>query len=863
MSAAADGEFQRRAHLAGLRVVSLAPTLGGTDPVDPEAARLLSAATARALRAIPMSADRRRAVVAFAGPGDRSAIESVEALLRRRIEAVAAAPEEIARAQERVFGPEPEALVPPVAAPAVRRDARRLARQARLPFVSLAPRLDWRGRRRDPVNVIAAQSLAEDVCRRFGVVAVSATKTELAVAVADPGDEVALRVVHSLALRPVRIVVAPAGEIAAAIDRVFAPPSAQTAVPGIRTRARPRMRLRLGELLVSHGRLAPYQLAAALVLNERIGVRLGQVLLHEGMVDEETLVAALAEQLRLPDVDLSGIEPDPAALAVVPEPLARQHRLVPLAIVDDVLYLAMSDPLDDAAVAELQQHTKLRIRTVVAAKTQVEALLQRLYASLYVRVATAELYNRSPDESAYRILTFAQKLVFSAAAAITIGLLVWNPITTIIAFNVGSLVFYTSFSLYKFKLVYNALSHDLELPVSAAEVAALTDRELPVYTVLVPLYREAAVLPRLVASIAALDYPREKLDVKLIVEEDDEETRGVLRAQPPPPHFKVVVVPNGQPKTKPKACNYGLIQAEGSIAVIYDAEDRPEPDQLKKIVVAFSKAEPRIVCIQCKLNYYNRNQNLLTRWFAAEYSSWFDLLMPGLDAADAPIPLGGTSNHFRREKLVEIGAWDPFNVTEDADLGVRLFKAGYKTAIVDSTTFEEANSQLGNWLRQRSRWVKGYIQTWLVHMRHPLRLRRQMGWRGWLSFQLIVGGTFWGFLLNPFYWTLTTLWLLTEAHFIQDLFPHYVFYAAAAGLFLGNFAFTYLNVAGVVRRDYHDLVRSALFSPIYWALMSLGAWKGFLQLFYRPYYWEKTVHGLDRPEEDGRPSVAPPLEKAA
>ncbi|HET7567396.1 MAG TPA: glycosyltransferase family 2 protein [Gaiellaceae bacterium] len=341
--------------------------------------------------------------------------------------------------------------------------------------------------------------------------------------------------------------------------------------------------------------------------------------------------------------------------------------------------------------------------------------------------------------------------------------------------------------------------------------------------------------------------------MKLIVEEDDDETRAVLREQPPPPHFRIVVVPDGQPKTKPKACNHGLIQAEGALVVIYDAEDRPEPDQLKKVVVAFSKAEPRIVCIQCKLNYFNRRQNLLTRWFAAEYSNWFDLLMPGLDAADAPIPLGGTSNHFRREKLVEVGAWDPFNVTEDADLGVRLFKSGYKTAIVDSTTFEEANSQLTNWLRQRSRWVKGYIQTWLVHMRHPVRLRRQLGWRGWFSFQLIVGGTFWGFLLNPFYWTLTTLWLLTEAGWIQQLFPHYIFYAAAAGLFLGNFAFAYLNVAGAVRREYYDLVRPALFSPVYWALMSLGGWKGFLQLFYRPFYWEKTVHGLDKPDKEHGP----------
>jgi cellulose synthase/poly-beta-1,6-N-acetylglucosamine synthase-like glycosyltransferase len=219
--------------------------------------------------------------------------------------------------------------------------------------------------------------------------------------------------------------------------------------------------------------------------------------------------------------------------------------------------------------------------------------------------------------------------------------------------------------------------------------------------------------------------------------------------------------------------------------------------------------------------------------------------MPGLDASDAPIPLGGTSNHFVTEQLLELGAWDPHNVAEDADLGIRLTKAGFRTAIVDSTTFEEANSELNNWIRQRSRWVKGYIQTWLVHMRHPLRLARQLGWRRWMSFQLVVGGTFATFLLNPLYWALTTLWLLTEAGVIRAVFPGLVYYAAAFGLHVGNFVFAYLNVAGSMRRGYFDLVKFALFSPIYWGLMSIAAWKGFLQLFYRPFYWEKTVHGLD------------------
>jgi cellulose synthase/poly-beta-1,6-N-acetylglucosamine synthase-like glycosyltransferase len=635
------------------------------------------------------------------------------------------------------------------------------------------------------------------------------------------------------------------GSLERAVDRAFgAPPYTVPEEPEAPASDREERR-RLGELLVATGLITNAQLIEGVRIQERVGGRIGEVLVHAGLVPEEAVAGALAEQLRLPLVDVSKLQPEPDALALVPEPVARRHRFVPLAISDHVLYLAMSDPLDDDAVSELRRHTRLPIRIVIASRPGIELLLQRTYAARYVRVATADLLNRSPDESAYRVLTWPQRAGFTAVLVVFGLFLVYSPVNTIIAFNVLSVLFYTSFSLYKFRMIYDALGHTFELPVTEEEIAALDERELPVYTIMIPLYREAAVLPKLAESISQLDYPPSKLDVKLILEEDDLETQAAIKALALPPHFKVVIVPDAQPKTKPKACNYALIQAEGKYVVIYDAEDRPDSDQLKKIVVAYSKAEERIVCIQCKLNYYNRDQNLLTRWFTIEYSSWFDLFMPGLDAADSPIPLGGTSNHLVRDKLIELGAWDPFNVTEDADLGVRLHKFGYKTAIVDSTTYEEANSDLYNWIRQRSRWVKGYIQTWLVHMRHPVKLGRQMGWRSWWSFQFVIAGTFVGFLLNPFYWVLTTLWLATQAGFIRVLFPSFVYFAAAAGLYIGNFVFTYINVAGVLRRGYPELVKYALLSPLYWALMSVGAYKGLFQLFYRPFYWEKTVHGLD------------------
>ncbi|MCX6021685.1 MAG: glycosyltransferase, partial [Chloroflexi bacterium] len=406
--------------------------------------------------------------------------------------------------------------------------------------------------------------------------------------------------------------------------------------------------------------------------------------------------------------------------------------------------------------------------------------------------------------------------------------------------------FYLFISVYKFYLIYNALGHSLEIGITPEELGRLDEQDLPVYTILVPLYKETEVLPTLVAAMGRLDYPKAKLDVKLLLEEDDIDTIRVARASRLPSHFQIVVVPNGRPKGKQKACNYGLLHARGTYTVIFDAEDVPDPDQLKKVVVAFRKAGPQLGCVQCKLNYYNQDQNLLTRWFTSEYSMWFDLFLPGLDATGAPIPLGGTSNHFPTIVLQELGAWDPYNVTEDADLGIRLFKKGYNTAVVDSTTYEEANSDVFNWIRQRSRWVKGYIQTWLVHMRNPVALYRAVGFKAFLSIQMTIGGTFFTFLVNPVFWALTVIWFLIHWEIIDELFPGPIFYIGSIMLFVGNFTFTYASMMGCLYRGYYPLIKYNMIIVLYWYLMSFAAWKGFLQLFRNPFYWEKTVHGLYR-----------------
>ncbi len=737
---------------------------------------------------------------------------------------------------------------------------RRLARHAGLEFVVLEP--DHGEDRYVMVNPTAAKLLSDEVCRHFGLIPVSYLGGVVTVATHAPSDHLAREVAATLIGRQVEFVVAPEDQIVRAIARAHAmpdfpfptpepPPSAPapdgtTAVPafGVRTP------FRLGDGLVARRLCTEEQVQEALAEQARTGSRIGTILTAKGIVSEEAVAEVLAEQHELAMVDLTDFVPRPEIVDLLPEPLCRRLRCVPVGADEEHLYVAVSDILDDETVRALHEHTSLELRGLITTKTSIDLLLQRLYGAAYVTTAQTELLKRYPEDSANRVVTSSQRTALSIGVILIIALLILWPVPTLIGAIAVSSVFYTAASLYKFKLVYASLGHEYEIAVSDEEVAALDERELPIYTLLVPLYREADVVPRLVESIGNLDYPASKLDIRLLCEEDDDDTVEVILALNLPPQFRLVVVPDAPPKTKPKACNYGLIQAEGTYVVIYDAEDRPDRDQLKRVVLAYQKADPRVTCIQTKLNYFNQRQNLLTRWFSAEYSMWFDLLLPGLDAENVPIPLGGTSNHFVRDRLMQLAAWDPYNVTEDADLGIRLHKAGFKTAIIDSTTLEEANSRVDNWLRQRSRWIKGYIQTYLVHMRNPLKLIRSIGIKGFISFQLLIGATFL-FLLNPIFWALTTLFVLTEAGFIQDLFPSIVFYLAAFQLFIGNFVFVFINVAAAVERGYHDLAKYALLSPLYWGLMSIAAWKGFLQLFTKPFYWEKTEHGLD-PDSQAR-----------
>ncbi len=477
------------------------------------------------------------------------------------------------------------------------------------------------------------------------------------------------------------------------------------------------------------------------------------------------------------------------------------------------------------------------------------------------------------------------------------------------------------------------------------------DEGWPVYTILVPLYRETAVAEKILRSIRELDYPPEKLDVKLMLEADDPDTVAAVRAAGLPGHVEAVIVPDANPKTKPRACNHGLRRARGEFLVIYDAEDRPEPDQLKQAVLAYRQLEEHtsaggssgralgwlfttlgallmlaplltrwadvfpgvtasavlvlvglglaaygvllerafrrkgpVACLQAQLAYHNHAQNLLTRWFALEYNVWFRRYLPGLVRLGGPIPLGGTSNHFRTRVLHELDGWDPFNVTEDCDLGIRLYMAGYRTEVLDSITWEEANSRLGNWIRQRSRWLKGYLITHFVWCRRPAQLVRRLGPWGTFAFFVSIFGVGGLAILNVPLWIglfaylvllavdmghgyglielLTSRGDAVSAHDRLSWQMYFsgpdqdplwsslsiVFFWTSVTLLAANLLFVFINLVYGARRGQRGLMLPAMLTPFYWVLISIGAWKGLWQMVVRPHYWEKTVHGLDEDE---------------
>lgn len=348
------------------------------------------------------------------------------------------------------------------------------------------------------------------------------------------------------------------------------------------------------------------------------------------------------------------------------------------------------------------------------------------------------LREKRPLSSASVAFVPWQKWLTLGLVAVVILALVFATIPTLTVLTAVCTAGYIATLADRLLLFSRGLARDAIFTVDDDEARAVPEQDLPTYTVLVPAYNEPEVVGDLIAAMTAIDYPAGKLQVLLLLEEDDAVTIAAAREAGLGEIVEILLVPAADPRTKPKACNYGLHFATGDVVTIFDAEDLPDPLQLRRVAVAFDRLGDDVACVQAKLAFHNGTQNMLTGWFTADYALWFNFVLPGLMRSNSPIPLGGTSNHIRRSVFDEIGAWDPYNVTEDADLGVRIAESGYRTAVLDSTTLEEANSDPINWIRQRSRWYKGYLQTWLVHVRRPVQLWRGIGTVGMLRFTTLL-----------------------------------------------------------------------------------------------------------------------------
>ena len=603
--------------------------------------------------------------------------------------------------------------------------------------------------------------------------------------------------------------------------------------------------LRLGDILVAQGSIGREQLEASARVARG---KLGQYLQAHGVIDSRALPRALATQQGVPFLDLTTHPPD-AALFRPHDVLRYQARqFVPYASdAGGMLVLATCDPSPQLQVWARRYYNR-PVRLVATGRRDLEHYFATIAASASSRQARLSLRRARPHLTADRVLTPAQQRGFMAIAALLAAGFALAPTTSWYALLVACNLFYLTTLAVKWQLYTQGRAAqplaDRAEKALRARARALADDTLPVYSILVPLYQESAeVMRRLIASLGALDYPREKLDIKLIVEADDAPTREALKALRPPATMEIITVPPSTPRTKPKACNVALQRIRGDYLVIYDAEDAPAPDQLKLAVAMFAQSTAKTACLQAPLNYYNRNESLLTQLFSIEYSALFRLMLPALARMRLPIPLGGTSNHLRVDALREAGGWDAFNVTEDADLGIRLSYLGYDTRILPSLTLEEAPVTLGVWMRQRSRWIKGYIQTWLVYTRDVTELKARLGGPAYYGFQFFVGAPALTFLLAPLFWGIFIIsWVGLLPMHLPPLLLGLCLISFAGGI-LSHWLYARAVIA---REGWFEMRAAMLLYPLYWLLHSVAAARALWQLALRPHFWEKTRHGLSR-----------------
>ncbi len=595
----------------------------------------------------------------------------------------------------------------------------------------------------------------------------------------------------------------------------------------------PRKRTVAAELLRT-GIVSSDDMLSALSHKGREAGRLPDVLRARGLVVEHDLLQAEARNWGIRLIDLASALPDPRLIDAVGAADCLRYGLVPWRRVGDVTVVALSRPEE---LQRLRPMLEARLGPICAGLAPARAIAMAVHAWRGPRLAQAA-ENRVPDAESCRSwprLHRAPKAM--AALVLGLGLVLAAPLAAGLAVLGFAMLSLAMIVALKFAAMVAALRAPAPGPAPASDAID------PTVSIIVALYREGNIARRLVRRLARLDYPEELLDVILAVEAGDQITLDALGAAELPPWMRIIVVPEGQVKTKPRALNHALDYARGAIIGVYDAEDAPEADQIRKVVAQFQRSGPEVGCLQGVLDYYNPRTNWLSRCFTIEYAGWFRLILPGVARLGLVVPLGGTTLFFRRDVIESLGGWDAHNVTEDADLGVRLARHGYRTDLIDTVTGEEANCRAIPWVKQRSRWLKGYMMTWAVHMRSPRLLWRQLGSRAFLGFQVMFLGTIAQFLLAPLLWSFMIL-PFGLAHPLATILPAALFWTMTAILALSELANLAIGIVGL-RRTRHGL--SLWWVPtmkLYFPLASFAAYKALVELVTKPFYWDKTTHGI-------------------
>jgi hypothetical protein len=588
------------------------------------------------------------------------------------------------------------------------------------------------------------------------------------------------------------------------------------------------------DLLVQRGDISPAERLQATHMARIQGTSALRVLVAEGWLSSDLLLMARCEMFGAGRISPDRTPADPGLIDAYGISWCLAQGVLPWRRLSGATVYLCAEPEEfEAVLPDLPPLSGRPVLAVAPIEEIVEAirsthalqLVAEAEVALPLRWSCRSL--RPPQASTWLLVMALGVAILVLAPQALLGGLVWLSLVTLGVTMILKLIM--------------AVACLTRHPPPRPPPDRTTAPPLPEMTVLVPLLREAEVAAKLLNNLDRLRYPRALLDVVFVVEAGDDVTKNALSQLRLPQGFRMLEVPEGTVQTKPRALNFALPFCRGQIVGIYDAEDRPDPDQLLKVAEGFRHAAPEVACLQGRLDFFNTRVNLIARCFTAEYAGWFGLFLQGLDRMRLPIPLGGTTLFLRREVLARTGPWDAHNVTEDADLGMRLYRHGYRVSLIDTVTQEEANVRVWPWIKQRSRWIKGYMATYLVHMRSPGALWRDLGPAGFAAMQCLFLGSILSALTMP---VLLVIWAaalgMPGLGGVQAMTPPWLG-PAMLGIEAVNLG---LWALGIRARRHRHLWPMLPLLHLYFIMASLAALKALVELLHKPFYWDKTDHGI-------------------